>query len=803
MITLVEFREAVRAHRRAVGRSQQQLAGAIGVNAQVLSRKLNGSDGAVLTSPEVVNIVAALAGWGALADRRAAEALFDAAGVGLHSVPLEVWDEPPLSTLPAPPRSTSALHRDPAPRRLEAVPLPAPRTSLVGRDRERREVAEALGGARLVTLTGVSGTGKTRLALQVASDLADRFRDGVAFVDLAPVRDPTLLASAVAAACGLGQGGSAGSESVVVDGLRDRQLLLVLDNVEQLVEGVPVLGRLLAAAAGLRILATSRVTLHLYGEQVVRVPPLDLGDDAANGDSEAVRLFLDRARASDRHLLLDAEALSAVRHICTALDGLPLAIELAAAQTRFYPPQQLLPLLGSRFSVLRGGPRDVPDRQQTLLAALDWSHALLSPPARDLLARLGVFAGRFDASAAAAAAGAADAADLLPLLTELVEHSLVEVDATAELPFVIFQTVREYALARLAESGEEDATHRRSLRHHLELASAMKATEGAPGYARAEASIERMYPNIRVCLDFACRRGADDADCLDEGLRLATTITRMWIHRGLLGEGLHVLDRLLAVDPEGERASTAIRAAALLETCGFACFTGDYGGALVRGRATVQLAHRIGDHATAGRAYRYVGEAHYSLGQLTEAERELRKALTSCQHAGDLAGEAASLNMLGQLHRRQGHLEDAAADLRHAISLFEGLQEGHALAAITHSLAEVERDEGDLDGASDLFAESLRTSAAIVDKRTIAYALEGLAGIAELRNQPRRALVLIGAAQRQRAAIGAPLPSGEQAEVDAVLARAGSRLSPSDRDAALTAGRDRPIAEVLPEALSA
>ena len=255
-----------------------------------------------------------------------------------------------------------------------------------------------MAAARLVTLTGVGGTGKTRLALQAASDLAGDFADGVAFIDLSPVDDPALLATVVARALGLTPASAQAAEAYLAEALHDRELLLVVDNLEHLLDETPLLARMLSVAPGLRLLATTRIPLRLYGEQTIRVPPLHLpgpGDTAT--DSEAVQLFIARARAVRPDFAPDADELAAIGEICAELDGLPLAIELAAARIRLYPPRALLPLLQSRLALLTGGPRDLPRRQQTLRAALDWSHALLPPGTRSLFACLGVFAGPFDA----------------------------------------------------------------------------------------------------------------------------------------------------------------------------------------------------------------------------------------------------------------------------------------------------------------------------------------------------------------------------------------------------------------------
>jgi non-specific serine/threonine protein kinase len=390
----------------------------------------------------------------------------------------------------------------------------------VGRDRERAEVAAAVAESRLVTLTGAGGTGKTRLATQVALDLAGDFADGVVFVDLAPVRNPALFATTIARTLGLVPASAEVAEAHLVEALHHRELLLVTDNLEHLLEETQLLARLMAAVPGLRLLATSRIALRLYGEQTVRVSPLPLPGEGSTGtgvcDSDAVQLFLARARAVRPGFDPQAGELAAVGEICRAVDGLPLAIELAAARIRLHSPSALLLLLQSRLAWLTGGPRDLPHRQQTLRAALDWSYALLSPEAQRLFARVGVLAGPFDAAAAAAINGEQDPMATLDQLADLGDQSLLEVAAGDVPAFRMLQTVQEYSLARLAESGEEDAVRHRHLAYFLTVASAAGQGLTGPGQAKLLDQLEVAYPDIRAALEFAYLEGDRDG-CASAG----------------------------------------------------------------------------------------------------------------------------------------------------------------------------------------------------------------------------------------------------------------------------------------------
>jgi predicted ATPase len=782
---LAEFREQVRAYRRAAGRSQQQLAGALGIHPNVLSHKLNRHGQAVLTTPEVVRIVTTLAEWGALPDRAAAERLLASAGVPGHAIPAPAWAEPPLSLLSRGPVKSYASRTAPDAGRLRLTRLLAPRTPLIGRRDERRDVARALDGARLITLTGVGGTGKTRLAVQVATDLADRYPDGVGFVDLSVVRDPALLATAVATACGLAPAAATDAEAVLIDALADQQLLLVVDNVEHLVEGAAALGRLLAAVPGLQVLATSRVALRLYGEHVLRVPPLALTGQATQ-DSDAVRLFVERAGAARHGFAPAPDELTVISEICTAVDGLPLAIELAAAKTRTYTLRELLPLLQSRVSVLRGGPRDVPDRQRTLRATLDWSFALLSLPAQRMLGCIGIFAGRFDIAAAAAVSDEPDEALVGELLDELSEHSMVEIRGGAGPRFALLHTVREYALARLAERGDEEAVERRNLAHHLARAQALPAPAGS-ARSTALALLEAVYPNIRVALDYAHRAGEADAACLHDGLLLATAVSPLWRYRGPLAEGRLYLQRLLDVDRGRVDAST--RAGAVLQLCALTCFAGDYGSAAEYSRQCIDLFRQLDDSRGLARAYRFSGESAYAVGDLGIATEMFEQALEIARRSGDAEAIGHAANMLGQLLRLQGALDDARDHLREAVASFMRANFPTGVGSTLHSLAEVSRDRGDLDEAESLLHAAMRIADATGDTRALAYSFEGLAGLASVHGDDVLALRRLGTALAIRERLGARLAPVEQDALHRAMAGTFTATSAAEQQQAFADAR--------------
>jgi predicted ATPase len=810
MRDLYRFRAAVRNHRRAVGRTQQQLARSVGLHPDMLSHKLNASDHAVLTAPDVIGIVTTLAGWGALANRAEVHSLLGLMGVPAHAIPAAAWFAPPLAALgPRPSAKPAARPRaEPAARRprLRPTVLPAPATPLIGRERERAEVAAAVAGARLVTLTGAGGTGKTRLATQVASDLAGSYAEGAAFVDLAPVHNPALFATTIARTLGLAPASADAAEAHLVEALRDCELLLVTDNLEHLLEETQLLSRMMAAAPKLRLLATSRIPLRLYGEQTVRVPPLPLpadGTGTAARDSEAVQLFLARARAVRPDFDPQADELAAVGDICTTLDGLPLAIELAAARIRLHSPSALLPLLRSRLVLLTGGPRDLPHRQQTLRAALDWSYALLSPGAQQVFARLGVLAGPFDAVAAAAVCGEPDPVATLDQLADLADQSLLEVTTGDAPAFRLLATVQEYSLARLGESGDEDTVRRRHLMHFLAVATDAGEDLTGPGRANRLDQLEAAYPNIRAALEFAALEGDRDSACLGAGLRLAAALSPLWQQRGSLAEGVLHLDRLLAGDDLQQRVTAPeIRASAVLAACTLACFQGDYPRAAELARHGIELCAPLGDHQGLARAYRFLGETALARGDYAAAEPHLESQLAEVSLAGDVSGQADAYNMLAQPARYRGQFGRARRLLWQSLKLAQAANDSTRAGVALASLGEVERDAGRPVQARRLYGAALRRHAAFGNKRHMAYEFEGLAAVAALEQAGPRALVYLGAAQALRDETGGPLPPAEQAILDRILGPALVPLSTAERAGALSYGRNQPLAITISQALA-
>jgi predicted ATPase/class 3 adenylate cyclase/DNA-binding CsgD family transcriptional regulator len=728
----------------------------------------------------------------------------------------------------------------PALRSLDALPnnLPVLRDPLVGRAAELAQVEELLlrQDVGLVTLTGAGGTGKTRLALQAAADLLDRFEDGLAFVALAPIREPDLVLPTVAAALGVRDAGARPLRDLVLDHVRHRQLLLLLDNFEQVLGAAPLVAELLVSAPRLKVLVTSRAVLRLSGEREYPVPPLALPDAGRPApaevvaQAEAVRLFVERAGAARPDFALDAANAGAVAEICRRLDGLPLAIELAAARVRVLPPRALLArLVGDRgpaaLRLLTGGTRDLPERQQTLRAAIDWSYGLLAGEDASLFRHLGVFVGGCTLGDAegvvgrtlAAAPGSARAAELLLGAESLVGMSLLHLDedGDGEPRFRMLETVREYAVERLAAAGEEEAARRAHAAHYLTLAEAAErglfGAESGTWLDRLEAE----HDNCRAALRWALDRGETET-----ALRLCGALWQFWYVRGYLGEGSRWLEEALAAagllerDPAGAAGGGATPSALAVKALNgagvLAHYQGDYGRAAALCGEGLALARRHGDkvgtaaaldglavvarsggdYATAHTMYqeaiaiqREVGDraglAHSLryLGVLFWAQRDcgaarplVEQALAVAREVGDSQHMAGALGLLGYIHHDQGDTAAAASVLQEALRLQTELGNKRGMARAIWGLARVAEAQGDVALAHARFLESAVLFDAMGDRFFFANCLDGLAHQALNAGRPQLATRLLGAAQAVLEAIGtARLPLG-QAEYERSLA---------------------------------
>ncbi len=732
--------------------------------------------------------------------------------------------------------------------------LPAPLTPLIGRLQEVQAVCAALSDSavRLLTLTGPGGIGKTRLALQVAAHLEPAFAHGAVFVDLAPLSDPSLMASSIAQTLGLQDLGSQPLTLTLQRYLRDKHLLLVLDNFEQVLEAAPLLAKLLAAAPGLKLLLTSRVVVGVYGEHAFLVPPLILPDlnDLPPYDRllevEAVRLFVEHARAARADFRLGEANSRLVSEICHRLDGLPLAIELAAARVRLLPLQALLIRLSSRLELLRGGPRTLPARQQTLRATIDWSYQLLDSKEQRLFRRLAVFVGGctlkaveavcvdvglpimdggLGTQAAAAHHLQSTIQTILEELAALIDKSLLQQreDADGEPRVAMLETIREYALEQLAASTELDTLRQRHAAYFLALA------ETADSEMRLGSSqvtwlnrLEREQPNLRAALAWILqtedlvipRDSENNRQQAELGLRLAVALRRFWGGRGYLSEGRGWLADALT-RAEASRASgvptaayRSLRATALRWVATFATWQGDHAAAHPAYEECLALFRELQDTKGIAHALSHLGMLFQMRGDYGRAESLLQESLAMDRESGDSLGVAWNLFFLGTLEYSQGNI-------RRASQLWEesliGLRASGDLGGITGALTDlsmVALDEGDYGRAGVHLAESLTLLRELGSRWQLAHTLEVVAGLAALaagqvNAQPRglQAARLFGAAEALRETLGTPLLPIYQDHYQRRLASARTLIDEATFAAAWAEGRAIALEQAIAEAL--
>ena len=722
------------------------------------------------------------------------------------------------ATPPRPAGALTAAWAGPQPE-LALAALPAPVASFVGREQQLAEVERLLLAGRLVTLVGASGCGKTRLALEVAARARDAFPHGVAFAPLAPLGDPSLVAPAVARALGVRDGPGRSHREAVARALRGRELLLVLDNLEHLLAGsegaspgsarrgaAELVAEWLAACPGLKVLATSRERLRLQGEQVYPVPPLGLPapDGVDPGASEAVRLFVERARAVEPAFALGDENAAAVAEICRRLDGLPLAIELAAARTRLLPPSAMLARLERHLPLLAGGPRDLPARQRTLRDAIAWSHDLLDDDERALFRRLAVFAGGWTLEAAEAVAGFGNQSPnaILQGLAQLVDKSLVVANLSedGEVRYRLLETIRQYAAEHLG--GDEEAAVRR---RHRDWFLGVAEAAGAQVWGREQVvgldRLELEHDNLRAALRWSAEQGGAE---IELALLLAGALWRFWQVRGHLREGRGWLTRLLAAadgQDAGSRQPTPGRARALNAAAFLAFMEGDYDLARERHRETLETRRALGDREGVAETLNNLGLVLRGAGDHAAAVALFDEALAETRALGNRAREAHILNNLARAAYYRG--EHAAARALHEQSLALGRELGDswAVAICLGDLGDLHQAQGDADAARRLYQESLDLWRELGDLRGVAQCLEGFAGLAA-KAHPDRAVRLIGAAAATRELIGEPCSSVRRAALDRTLARARAALGDDRYAAAWAEGRatspDRAIQLVSP-----
>jgi predicted ATPase/DNA-binding CsgD family transcriptional regulator len=626
--------------------------------------------------------------------------------------------------------------------------LPRQLTSFVGRERELRKMKGLLDRGRLLTLTGPGGSGKTRLSLELAAEVKDGFPDGVFFVALAPVGHPDLVLSSIAQAIGLRDQGDRPLPDRLRSHLDSLRLLILLDNFEHLIGAAPVVAQLLRATATLRFIVTSRAPLHVSGEQEYEVPPLQVPDPesvtvAAVAGCESVRLFTERAQAVRSGFALDEDNAGAIAGIARRLDGLPLAVELAAARVKVLSPDALLARLERSLPVLVGGARDLPERQQTLRATIAWSYGLLGAGAGRLLAVCSVFRGGISLEGVESVCAAAINLDVSVLngLDELVDQSLLrqveDVAAAGGPRFGMLFLVREYAAERLAEMPERARVEAGHAATFLALAQTAARGLRGPGERAWLDRLEAEHQNIRAALDWYTEHEPGQA------LRLAVAMSRFWGVRGHFTEGRQRLKDLLAATTD----ATPMRVKALNGAASLAIDQGDHhdaGGLLVD---SIRLCHELGDRHGEATALTYLSRNLIAGGRPGEAESHVDRALQLLDGQDDPAALATALLYAGLSAHFTGRNEEACARYARCLEAARAAGFRSVGARAQQMLGHARLELGDIRGARGALEEALPTCVELGDRWVLPLVMAGFAGVAARTGRPRRALRLAGAAQ--------------------------------------------------------
>jgi predicted ATPase/DNA-binding XRE family transcriptional regulator len=779
--TGLSFGDLLRRRRDRVGLTQEDLAGRTGLTSQAISLLERG-------------------------ERRRPQRYT----VGKLAEALEL-EGPELAEFESAARGPSA-RRTAGPSRPD---LPTPPTPLVGREDEVAAVEGLLAreDVRLLTLTGPGGVGKTRLALEVAGRSHEAFAEGVAFVPLAPLLDAAVVPSVVARTLGIREVEGQTLPDTLKRHLEDRQMLVVLDNLEHLPEAVPPIADLVEACPRLTVLATSRAPLHLTGEHQFPVEPLSFREQygASAGvpaRSAAVELFRRRARAVAPRFELSAANVATVARICRRLDGLPLAVELAAARVKLFPPNALLERLDRGLELLAGGARDLPERQRTLRDTVAWSYDLLEEDERVLFRHLAVFVGDFSLEAAEAICGPEAGGNFLDTLTSLVDNSLLvpraEDQEYDEPRFVMLETIREYAAERLGESGEQEEARRAHALYYLALAEATQPEK--PVYARREwwwTRLEEEHDNLRAALRWSIRSRQEDT-----AARFGVALWRFWSARHL-SEGCRWLEAILAVGGTAgaEPEAQARRRAFLLLVAGILTTRrGDYDRAVALDEASLALYRDLGHTKSTHGPLRELGTVAYYRGDYERAVRLGEQALAVAQESGNALGAGLVICNLADALRAQGDLERARTLLGESLASLrrqeQRLPAVNALVNTLLKLGDLECEAGEYARAAELYRESLELMWQYVGRAyETSSCLEGLALVAAMRDQPERAALLLGASAALRDEMGTPLSPVTRANPNHASEAAREELGEEAFEAQWTVGYAMPFENSIATAL--
>jgi predicted ATPase/DNA-binding CsgD family transcriptional regulator len=675
--------------------------------------------------------------------------------------------------------------------------LPLETTHFIGRKSEIADATRLLESARLLTLVGPPGTGKTRLALQIGWAAADSFRDGVYFVSLAPISDPALVTHAIASAVGATETQSQPLIETLKRLFRDKQLLLILDNFEHLLPAATVVSELFAAAPHIKVLATSREPLHLYGEQEYAVPPLALPDPAqidlqTLADCESVALFMQAARAVRSDFDLTADNAPAIAQLCVRLDGLPLAIELAAARIKLLTPPALLNRLSSRLDTLTGGAQDLPTRQQTLRSTIEWSYNLLDEREKILFARLAIFRGGRSLEAIEAVCGGDLSVDVFDCLESLMNKSLIQQNESpeGEPRFIMLETIHEYAWERLRASGETDTMQRRHAQYFVPLAERAEPEMRLGQQRYWFTLLETEHENMRAVL----RWSLDGGDKI-LGVRLVGALFLFWYAYGHHIEGQRWTQQML----EHQDAVPAAYRAKLLLAAGHLTMLYELETARDYFERALRLFRELQDEFNTAWALIFLGYTMMTSNETAWATAD--EGLALFRRMNHKPGIAQALNILGEVARFNGDDSRARIAYEECLVIVHETGEARRMRFMLSNLSFIALHEGDYVRARELGEQALRLSLEMNNRLDTADVMAGLAGIIGIMGEPERAARLLGAYEAVMERMGAVAQPTNVPENDRSIAVVRAQLDEATFDSAWAAGRSMTLEQAAALAL--